>query len=138
MEFSVSRRGAAVISLWFVLVGAAVSLPFWKNYFVNTFLFFFAYSALCLCLLTLHFASCTVRVGAHHITVRRGVLFLRTRRLPLRFVAGCHVLRSPLQRLTGTCCISLYAAGSFTFVAGAPFAKAEQLATLLTQGRHTL
>lgn len=134
MEFSVSRRGAAVVCLWFVLLGAVVCLPFWRMAFPTTLLCLMAYTLLCFCLLAPHFASCRIRVGAHHLTVRRGILFVSTWRLPLRFITGCYVLRTPLQRLTGTCCLVLFASGSFTVLPGVRFCDAETLTAQLTQG----
>lgn len=134
MEFCVSRKGAAVVSLWFAAAGAVVSIPFWRAFWLETLGALIVYWILCLWLLTVRLASCKVRAGAHHLTVRRGVLFLTTRRLPLRWIAGCHILRTPLQRHTGTCLLVLYASGSITVVAGAPYAKAEQLSALLAQG----
>lgn len=138
MEFSVSRRGAAVVSAWFVLAGALVSLPFWRLFFQTTLLCLMAWALLCFALLIPHFSACTLRVGAHHLTLRRGILFLITRRVPLRFVTGCFLLRTPLQRLTGTCCLLLFTSGSILLVAGAGVAEAEALCARLTQGGRVL
>ncbi len=135
MEFSVSRRGGTAVSLWFVLLLGLLCLPFWKAHFLQTLGVFLTGSAVFLVLFSLHFASCNVRVGAHHLTVRRGLLFTTTRRLPLRFITGCHILRTPLGRLCGVCALILCASGSTTILLGVNTADAERLAAFLAHER---
>ena len=81
--------------------------------------------------------SC-VRVGGNHLTLRRGLLFPVTRRIPLRFLAGCHIVQTPLQRMTGTCLFFLYSSGCTTLVPGMRKADAECLSAKLTHGGKLL
>ncbi|MEF9970094.1 MAG: PH domain-containing protein [Ruthenibacterium sp.] len=138
MEFAVSRRGGAVIGLWAVLLCALVCAPFWHSAFLPTLAVFLGGSMLLFLMAAVHFSACKVRCGAHHLTMRRGILYTVTRRIPLRFITGCQILRSPLQRLTGTCILLLFASGSTTLIAGANFADAERLSAFLAHGRGTV
>ncbi|MEG0911265.1 MAG: PH domain-containing protein [Ruthenibacterium sp.] len=135
MEFAVSRRGGAVIGLWAILLCALVCVPFWGSAFLPTLAVFILGGMFLFLVATVHFSTCHVRCGAHHLTMRRGILYTVTRRVPLRFVTGCQILRSPLQRLTGTCILLLFASGSTTLVAGADFADAERLSAFLAHGK---
>lgn len=83
-------------------------------------------------------ASSCVRVGGNHLTLRRGLLFPVTRRIPLRFLAGCHIVQTPLQRMTGTCLFFLYSSGCTTLVPGMRKADAECLSAKLTHGGKLL
>ncbi|MBD5101731.1 MAG: PH domain-containing protein [Subdoligranulum sp.] len=138
MEYTVPRRGAAVVSAWFALLGALLSLPFWKNFFVSTLMTLLLWTAVCFGILAPRLSSCVLRVGGHHLTLRRGLLFPVTRRVPLRFLTGCHIVQSPLQRMTGTCVLLLYSSGVTTIAPGVRRADAEALAALLTHGGRML
>lgn len=70
--------------------------------------------------------------------LRRGLLFPVTRRIPLRFLAGCHIVQTPLQRMTGTCLFFLYSSGCTTLVPGMRKADAECLSAKLTHGGKLL
>lgn len=93
-------------------------LPFWKNFFTPTLAVFLLWLAACFGVLAPRLASSCVRVGGNHLTLRRGLLFPVTRRIPLRFLAGCHIVQTPLQRMTGTCLFFLYSSGCTTLVPG--------------------
>lgn len=134
MEYRVPRRGAAIVSAWAALLGVPVSLPLWRLGAPAAFTLLFLWMALCFGALSARLASGVLRVGAHHFTLRRGRLFPVTRRVPLRFVTGCSILQSPLQRMTGTCLLLLYASGCTTLVAGLRRADAEALAERLSYG----
>lgn len=138
MEFFVPRRGAAIVGGWCAAVGALLCLPFWKNYFGPTLGVLIAWMALCFGVLSPRLSSSVVRVGGNHLTLRRGLLFPITRRIPLRFLAGCHIIQSPLQRLTGTCVFILYTSGCITLVPGMRKVDAERLAARLTHGGKLL
>ncbi len=138
MEYTVPRRGAAVVSAWPAGLGAVLSLPFWKNNAAFTLPALLLWAAVCFGILAPRLSSCVLRVGGHHLTLRRGLLFPVTRRIPLRFVTGCHILQSPLQRMTGTCVLALYSSGVTTVAPGLRRADAEALAALLTQGGRML
>lgn len=137
MEFAVSRKGTAVVGLWFALAGGVLTLPFWKRFLPAALTAFLLWLALCF-LLVLRLSSCRVRLGAHHLTVRRGLLLLTVRRLPLRCVTGCHLFVTPLQRRTGTCLLLLSASGCTTLLPGVPAEQAERLCALLMQGGAVL
>ena len=138
MEYTVPRRGAAVVSAWFAGLGALLSLPFWKNFFVTTLMTLLLWAAVCFGVLAPRLSSDVLRVGAHHLSLRRGLLFPVTRRVPLRFLTGCHILQSPLQRMTGTCVLLLYSSGVTTIAPGMRRADAEALAVMLTHGGRML
>lgn len=94
-------------------------LPFWKNFFTPTlavFLLVANWRRASVCGAAA--GSSCVRVGGNHLTLRRGLLFPVTRRIPLRFLAGCHIVQTPLQRMTGTCLFFLYSSGCTTLVPG--------------------
>lgn len=113
-------------------------LPFWKNFFTPTLAVFLLWLAACFGVLAPRLASCCVRVGGNHLTLRRGLLFPVTRRIPLRFLAGCHIVQTPLQRMTGTCLFFLYSSGCTTLVPGMRKADAERLSAKLTHGGKLL
>lgn len=138
MEFRVSRRGAAVIGVWCMVPGLAVCVPFWRTAFAGTFWFAVLWIAVCLAVVIPRCASCAVRVGGNHLTVRRGLLFLSTRRLPLRFITGCQILQTPLGRAAGVCMLALYASGTITLLPGIRRADAEALSARLTHGGKLL
>ena len=79
-----------------------------------------------------------LRCAGNHLTLRRGLLFPVTRRIPLRFLAGCHIVQTPLQRMTGTCLFFLYSSGCTTLVPGMRKADAECLSAKLTHGGKLL
>ena len=138
MEFSVPRHGAAIVSGWCAALGAMLCLPFWKNFFTPTLAVFLLWLAACFGVLAPRLASSCVRVGGNHLTLRRGLLFPVTRRIPLRFLAGCHIVQTPLQRMTGTCLFFLYSSGCTTLVPGMRKADAECLSAKLTHGGKLL
>ena len=134
MEYAVPRRGAAIVSAWFAAAGVIISLPFWNGGAAAALVALAVWMALCFGALAARLASCVLRVGEHHLTVRRGLLFPVTRRVPLRFITGCHIVQSPLQRMTGTCVLVLHASGCVTLMPGAKRADAEALCTRLAYG----
>ena len=138
MEFSVPRHGAAIVSGWCAALGAMLCLPFWKYFFTPTLAVFLLWLAACFGVLAPRLASSCVRVGGNHLTLRRGLLFPVTRRIPLRFLAGCHIVQTPLQRMTGTCLFFLYSSGCTTLVPGMRKADAECLSAKLTHGGKLL
>ena len=125
MEFSVPRHGAAIVSGWCAALGAMLCLPFWKNFFTPTLAVFLLWLAACFGVLAPRLASSCVRVGGTHLTLRRGLLFPVTRRIPLRFLAG-------------TCLFFLYSSGCTTLVPGMRKADAECLSAKLTHGGKLL
>lgn len=54
------------------------------------------------------------------------------------FLAGCHIVQTPLQRMTGTCLFFLYSSGCTTLVPGMRKADAECLSAKLTHGGKLL
>lgn len=134
MEYTVPRRGAAVVSLWFAALGALLLLLFLNVSVPALLAALLVWFALCFGALSARLASCVLRVGAHHFTVRRGLLFPVTRRVPLHFLTGCHIVQTPLQRMTGTCVMILYASGCTTVLPGARRADAEALCARYLHG----
>ena len=138
MEFRVTRSGAALIGFWVILAGAVVSIPFWSLNAVAALFWLAVWCVVCLCVLVPRWASCRVRVGGNHLTVRRGLLFRGTKRMPLRFISGCHILQTPVGRRMGGCVLVLIASGTFTVIPGIRRADAEQLAAKLSHGGKLL
>ncbi len=138
MEFSVDRRGAAIVSSWFAAAGILICLPFLSLFVIPPLAALAIWLFLCFGVLAPRLASGTIRVGGNHLTIRRGLFFPLTRRIPLRFLSGCHILQSPLQRMTGTCIFILYSSGCTTVAAGLRKADAELLSAKLTHGGKLL
>ena len=138
MEYAVTRRGAALIGLWGAAAGLAVSLPFWHWAPFLTLMLVLLWFLLCFGVLASRLCSLRVRVGGHHLTVRVGLLFLSTKRIPLRFITGCHIWQTPLQRATGTCVLLLLASGTCALVPGLGRQDAELLAAKLSHGGKLL
>lgn len=138
LEFRVSRRGAAVIGLWITLICGILCFVLRYLLGVWAIIIFLVCGALALTIGTAHFAACSLRCGAHHITVRSGILLCRTQRMPLKYISGCVILRSPLQRLTSTCVLILTTSGTLFFVWGAPLGDAERLSAHITYERGAL
>lgn len=132
MTIRVTRRAAALISTWPVAAGLLVSVVFWQRWFVQTFLAVLAWSILCMALGTLYVSSFRVFLGRHHVSVRHGLFFLFTHRVPCRFVTGCHIWSSPLQRRTGSCILVLVSSGGTLLIPGASLTDAQALADRLT------
>ena len=137
MEFSVPRHGAAIVSGWCAALGAMLCLPFGKISLRRRWRYFCC--------------GCGVlrRAGAAAGFVLRACgrqpsdasarpAFPVTRRIPLRFLAGCHIVQTPLQRMTGTCLFFLYSSGCTTLVPGMRKADAECLSAKLTHGGKLL
>lgn len=132
MTLAATRRGSAVVGLWgFAACCAAAAL-------VQGFAFLPALAWLCAALsvtaLPAYLSSARLRCGEHHLTLRRGRVLLTIRRIPLRFVAGCTIWATPMQRMTGTCVLVVHTSGSMTLVPGVRRAEAERLAARLSQG----
>lgn len=138
MEFRVTRGGAALIGFWAILAGALVSLPFCLLDAAAALLGLAVWCAVCVCILVPRWASCRVRVGGNHLTVRKGLLFLVTKRMPLRFITGCRIVQTPLGRRSGGCVLVLIASGTSTIIPGVRRADAEQLAAKLSHGGKLL
>ncbi len=138
MEYTVPRRGAAVVSAWLAGLGALLVWLFWRDDFAFALPVLVFWTAVCFGIVSPRLSSYVLRVGGHHLSLRRGLLFPVTRRVPLRFVTGCHMVQSPLQRMTGTCVFLLYSSGVTTVVPGMRRADAEALAAMLTYGGKIL
>lgn len=138
MEYSAVRRGAAVVGVWCAALGGLVCLPFWKSRFLPTLAALALWLAVCFGVVAPRLASGTVRLGGNHLTLRRGKLFLTTRRIPLRFVTGCQIIQTPLQRLSGTCIFLLFTSGCTAAAPGLLRADAEALSARLTHGGRLL
>lgn len=134
MDFRVTRRGAAIVSAWLAGAGSLLLAAFWRGGAGMLVLCCTALSAVCFFAVAPRLASCSVRVGGNHLTVRQGLLFLSTKRLPLRFVTGCRIFQTPLCRAAGVCVLLLFSSGTVTLVAGARLADAEALAARISHG----
>ena len=137
-SFRATRAGAALVCGWLALAGAAVlffllPLPVGTRMLAALF-----WCVLCFGLLAPRLASCRVRVGGNHLTVRVGALFLPTKRIPLRFITGCRILQTPLGRMGGVCLLVLFGAGTWTLIPGVRAADAEALAARLSHGGKLL
>ena len=56
------------------------------------------------------------------------------RRFPRRFVTGCHILETPLCRLTGVCVLMFSSSGAFLILPGFESKDAQHVARLLALG----
>ena len=130
MEFHATRRGCAIAATWLALAGGAVILLLAG---VRPLLFLL-WLAVCYGVAAPHLSSCRVRIGGNHLTIRRGLVFFSTKRIPLRFVTGCWLLRSPLCRATNTCLMIIFSSGSVSLVPGVRIADAERLAERVSHG----
>lgn len=134
LSFHTSRVGAALAGAWVSLAGAAALFFLLPLPGAGRFLAALGWCAICMGWLAPRLASCYVRAGGNHLTVRTGSLFPCTKRLPLRFIAGSRVIQSPLGRATGVCVMVLYGSGTWTVLAGIRKADAEALAARLSHG----
>ena len=132
MTFRATRRGAAVVGLW--ALAASLAAAYLLRGLVYLPLLAWLAAALSVTAVPEYFSSAHVRVGAHHLTLRRGRALTTVRRVPLRFVAGGSIWASPLQRMTGTCILLVHTSGSTTFVPGMRRSDAERLASYLALG----
>ena len=138
MNFTASRTGAALTAGW---AGAAGGLAL---FFLlplpggTRLLAALGWAALCLGGLSARLASCRVRVGGNHLTVRTGTLFPVTKRIPLRFITGTRMVQTPLGRAAGVCLMLLYGSGTWTVLAGVRCRDAEALAAQLGHGGKLL
>ena len=105
MEIQATWRGCAVASAWAAALGALV------------FTALLGPNALVL-LLTPFFRSFRIRVDEHRLVIRAGRVFFFKQHIPLRFITGCTVLRTPLGRLTHTGVLVLSFGGGVCVVCG--------------------
>lgn len=134
MNFRASRTGAALVAAWAAAAGGLglfFLLPLPAG---SRLLAALGWCALCLGWLSPRLASCRVRVGGNHLTVRTGSFFPVTKRIPLRFVTGTRLLQTPLGKAAGVCVLLLYGSGTWTVLAGVRTADAEALAARLSHG----
>ncbi len=135
MEFSATRRGSAIVAGW---AAAAGLILIWALLPAGRIFLALFWVLLCFGLLAPHLESCRVRVGGNHLTIRRGLIFFTTKRIPLRFITGCCIFRSPLCRACGTCVMLLFASGNFTVLPGVRLADAEHFAQRISHGGKLL
>ncbi len=119
MNIRVSRQNAAIISLWFIALGFIFSLI--VLFFFNAIyaLVFFAFFSLFSMLFgTVYFSSFKLFIGKTHVSLRHGRLLKFTHRMPRRFVTGCHIISSVLQRQKNICILIILCSSGFYIVPG--------------------
>lgn len=107
-----TKRGAALLAAW-VFIGCgliAFFLPFGSA--LLRLAVSFAAALLSFPFFFLRLSSARFTVKEKEFCVARGVLFLRKKRLPIRYLTGLSIFRTPLQRVFGLCTLTLYASGS--------------------------
>lgn len=134
MNFGATRKGAALVAGWAAGLGALALFFLLPLPGGTRVLIALGWAAVCLGWLSPRLASCRVRVGGNHLTVRTGALFPVTKRIPLRFVTGTRLVYTPLGRAAGVCVLLLYGSGTCTVLAGVRRADAEALAARLSHG----
>ncbi len=132
MNFTATRRGAAIVGLW--AFGASCLMAYLLAGFAWLPGLMWLCAALSVTALPAYLASAQLRCGAHHLTLRRGRVLSTVRRMPLRFITGCSIWATPLQRMTGTCVLVVHTSGVTTLVPGVRRSDAERLAAHLSQG----
>ena len=117
MKISPSRRGLAVLYLWLLLLGALVgAFVFWQSLRGGlVFLCLFAGGAALYVFVRL--GSLVVRVAGGELRADCGVLFLRLRSWPLRYLAGVSRFDTPLLRLAGCCLVLVHFSGGAMLLA---------------------
>ena len=78
--------------------------------------------------------ACRVSVPTAELNLNYGVLYNRTKTMPLSAVQNVKVISGPLQRLCGLCSIEIRAAGSSIRMVGLKVSTAQQLLPLLLAG----
>ena len=96
MEIQATWRGCAVASAWAAALGALVFTA----------------------LLGPNALGFRIRVDEHRLVIRAGRVFFFKQHIPLRFITGCTVLRTPLGRLTHTGVLVLSFSGGVCVVCG--------------------
>lgn len=132
MTFHATRRGAAIVGLWLVLAGALAAFLFSPGGWAPVLLAVWA--AAVFGGLVPRLASARLYIGRHHVSARWGLLFPSVRRFPRRFVTGCHILETPLCRLTGVCVLMFSSSGAFLILPGFESKDAQHVARLLALG----
>lgn len=128
------KRGAALLSIWtfFGCSFVAFFLPFgalWLRQLIClaaalvSYPFFF-----------LRLCSARITVTQKEFSISRGILLIRKKKLPLRFLTGITIFSSPLQRLFGVCTLSLYTNGNSVVLFSLDRDYARQLYDSLQQG----
>ena len=133
MTFHATRRGAAIVGLWLVLAGALAVFLFGPGGWVSALLLA-AWAAAVYGGFVPRLASAKLYVGRHHVSARWGMLFPSVRRFPRRFVTGCHILETPLCRLTGVCVPTCSSSGAFLILPGFESNDAQHVARLPALG----
>ena len=132
LSFAATRRGAAVVGLWSFAASVLCALLLRGFGWLPGACWLLA--ALSLTALPAYLSSAQVRCGAHHLTLRRGRILLTVQRMPLRFIAGCTIWATPLQRMTGTCVLVVHTSGAMSVIPGVRRSDAERLTAHLSQG----
>lgn len=130
MEVQATWRGCAIVSLWVAVLGALVFTAFLGP----RLLVILAWTALSFLLLTPSLRTFRVHVDERRLTVRAGRVFFLKQHIPLRFITGCTVLRTPLGRLTRTGVFVLSFSGGVCVVCGLSLRDAAALSRHLALG----
>ncbi|MDO5601531.1 MAG: PH domain-containing protein [Oscillospiraceae bacterium] len=128
------KRGAALLSIWLFLACGLIAffLPLGSG--LLRLACCLGAAALSYPLFFLRLASARATADGKELCVTRGVLFLRKKRLSLRYLTGLSIWRTPLQRLFGLCSLAVYASGSAVVLFCVDAQQGAQLYALLQKG----
>lgn len=115
MQLRVLCGACFLFCIWPAVVGSLVLLALLG---VSWWPLVVCYCAVCFLGLAPRLASCRVQVHESHLAIHKGVMFRSGMRLPLRFLSGCRVLRSPLGRMAGGCTMLLSYSGGAVLLIG--------------------
>lgn len=130
MKIQATWRGCAVASAWAAGLGALV----FTALLGPNVLVLLGWTALTFLLLTPFLRSFCICLDEHRLVLRAGHMFFFKQHIPLRFITGCTVLRTPLGRLTHTGVVVLSFSGGVCVVCGLSLHDAALLSRRLALG----
>ncbi len=132
MNVNITRQSAAAVTLWLLVPGAILSFAtslFFTN--IYGFIFFALWSVVFVPFCMAYFSTFKLCIGKTHVSLRHGIFFKFTHRMPRAFITGCHIITSPLQRSKNVCILIILCASGFYVVPGISVGNAEKVADIL-------
>ncbi|MEG2053460.1 MAG: PH domain-containing protein [Oscillospiraceae bacterium] len=116
--FRIKKTSSFIVTCWVLILLAIIFffIPF-KDFFTPFFLWL-GLGLFVGSILWLHSGTVKLEVRERELYFERGILILQSKRLPLRYITGLYILRTPLQRLFKQCTVVICSAGSFSFFIG--------------------
>ena len=127
MQMKISFIGAAICAFWVALAGALPAAIFWNLNYKGAFQIYLFFALLALAYMLTRAKTYGIWVESGYLTVRRGILIIARRTMPLNKITSLLVMQTPAQRLSKTCFLLVHTAAGSMLIAGLSLSDAEML-----------